>query len=207
MRSLYKCEALWRSDTPTVAAISGTASAPQAFRGDASSHNEKSGNLASCLLVGRVLFRPLAIRHGVSPGHRGRDTPGSQKAPSAKRCIKTELFSCSSEHHCFIRKHRAPNSALQLHQLALRRTTVRPIRKHRAPQGAFRRGPSDLAGLLSNSEKAPSTKRCIKTFEAGVSTNSTTLGQKALSTKRCIKTRLAWTHECLCGCVRKRRAP
>ena len=89
LRLLYKCEALWRSDTPTMAAISGTASAPQTFRCDASSRNEKSGNLTSCLLVGGVLFRPLAIRHGVSPGHRGYDTPGSQKAPSAKRCIKT----------------------------------------------------------------------------------------------------------------------
>ncbi len=89
LRLLYKREALWRSDTPTMAAISGAASAPQAFRGDASSRNEKSGNLASCLLVGGVLFRPLAIRHGVSPGHRGYDTPGGQKAPSAIRCIKT----------------------------------------------------------------------------------------------------------------------
>ena len=89
LRLLYKCEALWRSDTPTVAAISGTASAPQAFCGDASSRNEKSGSLASCLLAGGVLFRPLAIRYDVFPGHRGCDTPGSQKAPSAKRCIKT----------------------------------------------------------------------------------------------------------------------
>ena len=88
LRFLYKCEALWRSDTPTMAAISGTASAPQAFCGDASSRNEKSGNLASCLLVEGVLFRPLAIRYDVFPGHRGCDTPGSQKAPSAKRCIK-----------------------------------------------------------------------------------------------------------------------
>ena len=72
-----------------MAPISGAVSAPQAFCGDASSRNEKSDNLASCLLVGGVLFRPLAIRHGVSPGHRGCDTPGSQKAPSAKRCIKT----------------------------------------------------------------------------------------------------------------------
>ena len=71
------------------AAISGTASTPQAFCGDASSRNEKSGNLAACLLVGGVLFRPLAIRYDVFPGHRGCDTPGSQKAPSAKRCIKT----------------------------------------------------------------------------------------------------------------------
>ena len=71
------------------AAISGTASAPHAVRSDASSRNEKSGNLASCLLAGGVLFRPLAIRYDVFPGHRGCDTPGSQKAPSAKRCIKT----------------------------------------------------------------------------------------------------------------------
>ena len=71
------------------AAISGTASALQAFRGDASSRNEESGNLASCLLAGGVLFRPLAIRHAVSPSHKGCDTPDSQKAPSAKRCIKT----------------------------------------------------------------------------------------------------------------------
>ena len=85
LQLLYKCEALWRSDTPTVAAISGTASAPQAFRGDAGSRNEESGNLASCLLAGGMLFRPLAIRYIVLPGHRGCDTPGSQKAPSAKR--------------------------------------------------------------------------------------------------------------------------
>ena len=39
-----------------MAAISGTASAPQAFRGDASSRNEKSGNLTSCLLVGGLFF-------------------------------------------------------------------------------------------------------------------------------------------------------
>ena len=89
LRLLYKCVALWRSDMPTMAAISGIASAPQAVRGDASSRNEKSGNLASCLLAGGVLFRPLAIRRNVSPGHRGYDTPGSQKAPSAKRRIKT----------------------------------------------------------------------------------------------------------------------
>ena len=74
-----------------MAAISGTESAPQAFRGDASSRNEKSGNLTSCLLAGGVLFRPLAIRYDVFPGHRGCDTPGSQKAPSAKRCIKTRV--------------------------------------------------------------------------------------------------------------------
>ena len=74
---------------PTMAAISGIASAPQAVCGDASSRNEKSGSLASCLLAGRVLFRPLAIRYDVFPGHRGYDTPG-------------------------VRKHRAPKGALRL---------------------------------------------------------------------------------------------
>ena len=51
LRLLYKCEVWWWDDTPVTAAISGTASAPQAFRGDVSSRNEKSGNLASCLLA------------------------------------------------------------------------------------------------------------------------------------------------------------
>ena len=72
-----------------VEAISGAKPARQAILGDASNRNENSGNLASCLLVEGVLFRPPAIRYDVSPGHRGCDTPGSQKAPSAKRCIKT----------------------------------------------------------------------------------------------------------------------
>ena len=76
-----------------MAAISGTASAPQAFRGDASSHNEKSGNLTSCLLAGGVLFRPLAIRHDVFPGHRG----------ATRRAV---------------RKHRAPKGALRQLDLA-----------------------------------------------------------------------------------------
>ena len=72
-----------------VEAISGAKPARQAILGDASNRNENSGNLASCLLVEGVLFRPPAIRYDVSPGHRGCDTPGSQKAPSAKRCITT----------------------------------------------------------------------------------------------------------------------
>ena len=80
---------LWSDDTPIRETISGATPAPQAVRGDASSRNEKSDILALCLPVGGMLFRPLAIRHDISPGHRGYDTPGSQKAPSAIRCIKT----------------------------------------------------------------------------------------------------------------------
>ena len=123
---------------PRLAAISRTASAPQAFRGDASSRNEKSGNLASCLLVGEVLFRPLAIRHGVSPGHRGRDTPGSQKAPSTIRCIKTTNdFAFATK---FASSQKAPstkrciktqyNFVLTLTEVALSESTERPKISH-----------------------------------------------------------------------------
>ena len=78
-----------RRDTPTLVWVSGAFGAVLAVRGDAPYCNEKSANLAACLLVGGVLFRPLAIQGTVSPGHRRCDTPGSQKAPSAIRCIKT----------------------------------------------------------------------------------------------------------------------
>ncbi len=90
LRLPYKCEAIWRSDMPTMAAISGIASAPQAVRGDASSRNEKSGILASCLLVEWVLFRPLAIRYDVFPGHRGYDTPGVRKHRAPKGALRPD---------------------------------------------------------------------------------------------------------------------
>ena len=88
LRLLSKCEAIWRSDTPTMAAISGTASAPHAFRGDASSRNEKSGNLASCLLARGVLF-----------GHWRSGTTFSLVTGGATRRA--------------VRKHRAPKGALR----------------------------------------------------------------------------------------------
>ena len=71
-----------------MAAISGTASAPQAFRGDASSRNEKSGNLASCLLVEGVLFG-----HWRSDMASPLDTGGTTRRA--------------------VRKHRAPKGALR----------------------------------------------------------------------------------------------
>ena len=144
LRFPYKCEALRRSDTPTMAAISGTASAPQAFRGDASSRNEKSGNLASCLLAGGVLFRPLAIRYDVFPGHRGCDTPGSQKAPSTKRCIKT----CVGLMLSMFQKdgQKAPSAKRCIK--TLKRSIIPSffVRKHRAPKGALRQNPHAFRG-------------------------------------------------------------
>ena len=61
-----------------------------------------------------------------------------QKAPSAKRCIKT-----------------TPSRVLA-------RYSGR-ARKHRAPNGALRLGGIDLSGLQRGRQKAPSAKRCIKT--------------------------------------------
>ena len=137
LRFLYKCVALWRSNTPTMAPISETASAPRAFCGDASSRNEKSGNLTSCLLAGEVLFRPLAIRYDVFPGHRGYDTPGSQKAPSTKRCIKT-VEKCHLALLSFSRQ-KAPSTKRCIKTLIDNIPEIFFIvRKHRAPKGALR---------------------------------------------------------------------
>ena len=80
-----------------------------AVGGDVPYRNEKSANLATCLRVGFVLFRSLAIRGAVSPGHKGCDTPGSQKARSAIRCIKTGRgFLAFVGELRRVRKHGAP---------------------------------------------------------------------------------------------------
>ena len=145
-----------------MAAISGTASAPQAFRGDASSRNEKSGNLASCLLVGGVLFghwrsgttfslvtggaiRRAVRKHRAPKGalrRRQRATllrrrATHQKAPSAKRCIMTRVHGTRHSRTALVRKHRAPNGALRPS------TRVVETEQHQS--------------------ESPSAKRCIKT--------------------------------------------
>ena len=71
--------------------FSGASVLSWGVRGDVRICNENPAILAVCLRVGWVLSRPLAIRGGVSAGHSGCDTPGSQKAPSAIRCIKTDI--------------------------------------------------------------------------------------------------------------------
>ena len=85
------CGTVASRDTPMLIGFSGAGSASWRVRGDVRICNENPAILAVCLRVGRVLSRPLAIRGGVSAGHRGCDTPGSQKAPSAIRCIKTGI--------------------------------------------------------------------------------------------------------------------
>ena len=95
-------------DTPMSIGFSGAGSASWRVRGDVRICNENPAILAVCLRVGRVLSRPLAIRGGVSAGHRGCDTPGSQKAPSAIRCIKTAGIKDAVGSVIDVRKHLAP---------------------------------------------------------------------------------------------------
>ena len=87
--------------------------------------------------------------------------PG-QKAPSAKRCIKTGSARQSHSGGRCVRKHRAPKGALRLQQdkpLAIPLC----VRKHRAPNGALRRKPGHCPKYWRTRQKAPSAKRCIKT--------------------------------------------
>ena len=79
-----------------------------AVGGDAPYFNEKAANLTLCLRVGFVLFRLLAIRGVVFPGRSRCDTPGSQKARSTIRCIKTPETGEREATQCVVRKHGAP---------------------------------------------------------------------------------------------------
>ena len=136
-------------------------------------------------------------KHRAPKGALRRDGTGafthhvpSQKAPSAKRCIKT--WSCRLWAWMWfrVRKHRAPKGALRpairghrsrdgqrvrKHRApkgALRQILVTPllhlfcpVRKHRAPKGALRLLPPACPPVFSfASQKAPSAKRCIKTL-------------------------------------------
>ena len=86
--------------------------------------------------------------------------PMGQKAPSAKRCIKTAKMPSTTQ-TIFARKHRAPKGAL------------RPFQVRSRPETPLIR------------QKAPSAKRCIKTRK---SRSAPRIGyQKAPSAKRCIK--------------------
>ena len=113
----------------------------------------------------------------------------SQKAPSAKRCIKTCCQPRVVRTIRIVRKHRAPKGALRLSLGRSMTGTICLVRKHRAPKGALRLAPGvfhergefsvrkhraptgALRPIIDNcntperisSQKAPSAKRCIKT--------------------------------------------
>ena len=90
-----------------------------------------------------------------------------QKAPSAKRCIKTRGPHESGAHACRVRKHRVPNCALRHAKCVFFTHKTRSVRKHRAPNGALRHlAVGFLIDLLEPRQKAPSAKRCIKTISS-----------------------------------------
>ena len=114
----------------------------------------------------------------------------SQKAPSAKRCIKTvPPFPCRSASWP-VRKHRAPKGALRPTGGPFPRVHAgRYVRKHRAPKGALRRlRMTPGCPVVESSQKAPSAKRCINTVNFDDTGDDECDGQKAPSAKRCIKT-------------------
>ena len=86
-----------------------------------------------------------------------------QKAPSAKRYIKTVKEALAAVFGLGVRKHRAPN-------------------------GALRPRLNILTRVVDTSLKAPSATRCIKTKYRSSYTASQTLRQKAPNATRCIKT-------------------
>ena len=105
-----------------------------------------------------------------------------QKAPSAKRCIKTFhlLIACFSFNN---------------------------VRKHRAPKGTLRHQRPDGERPKMRCQIAPSTKRCIKTRFRDILVLSRFRCQKAPSAKRCIKTRGQIPQRRSGREVRKHRAP
>ena len=86
-----------------------------------------------------------------------------QKAPSAKRCIKTRGSCDCSSQLPGVREHRAPKGALRPWWRYLSRWGWGWVRKHQAPKGALRLDGLNSIALRLDGQKAPSAIRCIKT--------------------------------------------
>ena len=137
----------------------------------------------------------------------------SQKAPSAKRCIKTLEGDGCLDAPSSVRKHRAPKGALRQTHEALADADEVSVRKHRAPQISH---VIPFFQLCTNSQKSRNFNDPTSNVETtGRELRATFLrnhprpapngalrqineprlsahvaGQKAPSTKRCIKTKL-----------------
>ena len=131
----------------------------------------------------------------------------SQKAPSAKRCIKTSNFPTMELFTADVRKHRAPKGALR-HRLDDAGGNHRcRVKKHRAPKGALRPTTPKTRSQPSCVRKHRAPKGALR-LEITLEITCQTPGQKAPSAKRCIKTPLCgWLGCVLCLQVRKHRAP
>ena len=137
-----------------------------------------------------------------------------QKAPSAKRCIKTRFRGLLLRSSCRVRKHRAPNGALRhwfcTHDPAGRmycqkapsakrciKTQERrgspqgscgSVRKHRAPKGALRPRSSHSPQLSFFVRKHRAPKGALRQAYRQNPGGDLDRSQKAPSAKRCIKT-------------------
>ena len=70
----------------------------------------------------------------------GKACKSGQKAPSAKRRIKTGLQTRMRIFRTRVRRHRAPKGALRHPDVIAVERSVLSVRKHRAPKGALRLG-------------------------------------------------------------------
>ena len=115
--------------------------------------------------------------------------PG-QKAPSAKRCIKTVKEGLAAVFGLGVRQHRAPKGALRHLHARLDVAPVRLVRKHRAPKGALRPVSHDHQETVLGewSESAERQKVHQDMTGRGIMRKSRIGGQKAPSAKRRIKT-------------------
>ena len=133
-----------------------------------------------------------ALRQHCLRRNHGHDV--GQKAPSAKRCIKTQKPPPAPPHTSRVRKHRAPKGALRPRMRRALDTLNMCVRKHRAPKGALRlEGVFHAWGEHFVGQRAPSAKRCIKTRALRRTSARHESSQKAPSAKRCIKTRAPHT--------------
>ena len=148
-------------------------------------------------------------RYGGATGRRWRRFPGHhrpRRRSAAMREVATKSLviwprACWSE-GCFFGHWRSGTTF----SLATGGATRRAVRKHRAPKGALRQKITQIRHIHAwCSQKARSTKRCIKTFTRLTKSLSDS-GQKARSTKRCIKTSKVYSGIRF-SLVRKHQAP
>ena len=144
------------------------------------------------------------------PTVRRSSCGAGQKAPSAKRCIKTRVTGSSARRRRS--RQKAPNAKRCIKTCSDRcdDLVALRVRKHRAPNNALRlpTQSTPLVSCHSTSQKAPSAKRCIKTPQCPFVRQVRILRQKAPSAKRCIKTRSQSPgRQATPPSVRKHRAP
>ena len=114
--------------------------------------------------------------------------PG-QKASSAKRCIKTSRHGAGNREDTCVRKHRAPRGALRHPAAILRHVVSQPVRKHRAPKGALRPLGHCIAEIPGvGASESTERQKVHQDQESADSTQETQRSQKAPSARRCIKT-------------------